>query len=218
MTIPPPAGHQPPDQAAVPAQPGFEEAAQAFWEKNRSLIVMACVAALLVIIGREGWHFYAAKQEQDVRAAYARAADRPEQLAAFAKAHESHALAAVATLRIADQRYAAGDYRQALENYNKAAAGLKNAALLGRTRMGAAMSQLNAGDKAAAETALKAISADATLTKGVRAEAAYHLASLAQEAGNAAEVSRLVAEIGKIDPTGIWSQRATMLVVSQPAL
>lgn len=218
MTIPPPAGHQPPDQAAVPAQPGFEEAAHAFWEKNRSLILMACVAALLVIIGREGWHFYAAKQEQDVRAAYAQAADRPEQLATFAKAHESHALAAVATLRVADHRYAAGDYRQALENYNKAAAALKNTALVGRARLGGAMSQLNSGDKSGAETALKAISADTALTKGVRAEATYHLASLAQEAGNATEVSRLAAEIGKIDPAGVWSQRATMLVTSQPAL
>ena len=218
MTIPPPAGHQPPDQAVVPVQPGFEDAAHAFWEKNRRLILMACVVALLVIIGREGWHLYAAKQEDEVRAAYARAADRPEQLAAFAKAHESHALAAVAHLRIADQRYAAGDNRQALENYNKAAAGLKNAALLGRARLGAAISQLNSGDKAAAEAALKAISAEAALTKGVRAEAAYHLAALAQEAGNAAEVSRLVAEIGKIDPAGIWSQRATMLVASPSAL
>lgn len=218
MNIPPPAGHQPPEQAAAPAQPGFEEAAQAFWEKNRSLILMACAAALLVIIGREGWHFYAANQEQEVRAAYARADDRPEQLAAFAKTHAGHALAAVASLRIADQRYAAGDYRQALESYNQAVTGLTNAALLGRARMGAAMSQLNSGDKAAAETALKAISADAALTKGVRAEAAYHLASLAQEAGNAAEVSRLVSEIGKIDPAGVWSQRATMLVVNQPTL
>ncbi len=218
MNIPPPAGHQPPEQAAAPAQPGFEEAAHAFWEKNRSLILMVCVAALLVIIGREGWHFYAAKQEQDIRAAYARADDRPEQLAAFVKAHGNHALAAVATLRIADQRYAAGDYRQALENYNKAAAGLANPALLGRARMGAAMSQLNSGDKAAAENALKAISADAALSKGVRAEATYHLASLALEAGNTAEVSRLVTEIGKIDPTGIWSQRATMLVVGRPTL
>ncbi len=84
--------------------------------------------------------------------------------------------------------------------------------------MGAAMSQLNSGDKAAAEAGLKAISADAALTKGIRAEATYHLASLAQEAGNTAEVSRLVAEIGKIDPAGIWSQRATMLVASPSAL
>lgn len=218
MTIPPPAGHTPTEQPAAPVQPGFEEAVQGFWEKNRQLILMACVAALLVVVGREGWAHYQAGVEQDMREAFARAADRPEQLAAFAKANESHPLAAVAYLRIADQRYAAGDHRQALENYTKAAAGLKNAGLAGRARLGAAMSQLGTGDKAAAEAALKAVSADAALPKGLRAEAAYHLAALAFEAGNAAEVSRLAAEIGKIDPAGVWSQRATALVAGRPGL
>lgn len=216
MTIPPPAGHPTSEQPAAPAQPGFEDAVHVFWEKNRRFILMACVAALLAIIGREGWAHYQANVEQDVRDAFSRAADRPEQLATFAKAHEGHVLAAIAYLRIADQRYAAGDYRQALENYNKAVAGVKNDALLGRARVGAAMSQLNSGDKAAAETSFKAISADAALTKGVRAEATYHLASLALEAGNTAEVTRLVGEIGKIDPAGVWSQRATSLVVGRP--
>lgn len=218
MNIPPPAGHQTPDQAAAPAQPAVEEALHSFWEKNRSFILGLCVVALLVVIGREGWHFYAAQQEQSVQADFARAGDRVEQLATFAKANEGHTLAAVAYLRIADQRYAGGDYRQASENYTKAVAGLKNAALVGRARIGAAMSQLNAGDKAAAETAFKAIAADAALNKGFRAEATYHLASLALEAGNTAEVSRLAAEIGKIDPTSVWAQRVTALMVGKPSL
>jgi hypothetical protein len=216
MNLPPPAGHPTPEQP-VAIEPGFEDAVQAFWDKNRRLILLACAAALLVVIGRYGWEYMAEQKEEGIRTAFARTADRPEQLAAFAKEHEGHALAGVALLRIADQRYAAADYRSALENYNKAASGLKNSALLGRARVGAAMSQLYSGDKAAAETALKAISADASLTKAVRAEAGYHLASLALEAGNHAEVDRVVAEIGKIDPAGIWSQRATTLVVRKPA-
>ncbi|RXK54653.1 tetratricopeptide repeat protein [Oleiharenicola lentus] len=218
MNIPPPAGHQTPDQAAAPAQPAVEEALHSFWEKNRRLILMLCVVALLVVIGREGWQYVQAEREKSVQADFARAGDRTEQLATFAKANEGHTLAAIAYLRIADQRYAAGDYRQALENYNKAVTGLTNSALLGRARVGAAMSQLNAGDKTAAETSFKAIGADAALTKGIRAEATYHLASLALEAGNSAEVSRLVAEIGKIEPAGVWSQRASTLLVGKPAL
>lgn len=216
MTIPPPAGHQPSEQPAA-IQPGFEEAAQAFWDKNRRLILLVCAAALLVVAGREGWAYYSAQQEQGVREEFARADDRPEKLAVFAKAHESHALASVAWVRIADQRYAAADYRQALENYNKAIAGLTNSALLGRARLGAAMSQLFSGDQTAGQVALKAIGADTSLSKSVRAEATYHLASLALEAGNQAETDRLVAEIGKIDPTGVWSQRATGLVARKPA-
>lgn len=218
MNIPPPAGHQPPDQVAVPAQPGFEEVAHAFWEKNRRLILLACAAALLVVIGREGWHYYNAQREESLRADFARAGDRVEQLAGFAQANAGHPLAGVAYLRIADQRYTAGDHRQAQENYTKAAAAVTDPALLGRARVGAALSQMHAGDRAGAEAALKAISADAALLKGVRAEATYCLASLALEAGNSAEVDRLVAEIGKIDPAGMWSQRATALVANQRAL
>ncbi len=218
MNIPPPAGHQTPDQAAAPAQPAVEEALHSFWEKNSRLILILCVAALLVVIGREGWRYVQADREKTVQADFARAGDRPEQLASFAKANEGHVLAAIAYLRIADQRYAAGDYRQALENYNKAVAGLTNSALLGRARVGAAMSQLNTGDKTAAEAGFKAIGADAALPKTVRAEATYHLASLALEAGNTAEVSRLVAEIGKIEPAGVWSQRASTLLIGKPAL
>lgn len=213
MTTTPPVENQPKDQSA-PIQPEFELTVQAFWEKNRRFLLVVCAVALVAVIGREVWASMAASREQDVRAAYTRAADRPEQLASFAKANEGHALAGLAFLRIADQRFAANDYRGAQENYTKAAAALQNAALLGRARVGAAMSQLNAGDKAAAEAALKAVGADTTLAKGVRAEATYHLASLAREAGNAAEVSRLVGEIGKIDPAGVWSQRATALVAS----
>jgi hypothetical protein len=78
------------------------------------------------------------------------------------------------------------------------------------------MSQLNGGDKAAGEAALKAIGNDVTLPKGARVEADYHLATLAFEAGNAAEVSRLVAETGKIDAGSVWAQRATALLTTKP--
>jgi len=217
MNTPAPVGNKPAEQPAS-AHSGIEESLHVFWEKNRSAILVLCAVAVLVVLGREGWQYYAAQQEAGVRAEYARAADRPEQLAAFAKSHAGHPLAGVAHLRIADQRYAAGDQRQALENYNKAAALLKNPVLLARAKLGAAMSQLNSGDKAAAETSLKAVSADASLAKELRAEAAYHLAALAKEAGNTAEVERLVAEIGKIDPAGAWSQRATSLVATRPGL
>jgi hypothetical protein len=80
------------------------------------------------------------------------------------------------------------------------------------------MSQLSGGDKTSADASLKAILADATLPKGARAEAAYHLGALAAESGNNAEVSRLIAEIGKIDPTGVWAQRAAGLLAGKSQL
>lgn len=219
MTIPPPAGHQTPtSEQPATIEPGFEVAMHAFWEKNRKLVLTLCVVALLVIIGREGWQYYATQQEQSVREQYARVADRPEQLAAFAAANAEHPLAGVAYLQIADAKYVASDYRSAADNYKKAAAIIKNAGLLGRAKLGAAMSQLNAGDQAGAETALKTISADTALPHGSRAEASYHLATLANDAGNAAEVGRLLAEINKIDANGVWAQRAATLLAAKTGL
>lgn len=212
MITNPPAESQSKVQPVAVVEPGFEVTAQAFWDRNRSFILLVCAAALLAIIGREGWQYYTARNEQSVRNDYAKVADRPEQLAAFAGAHAGHALAGVAYLRTADTKYAAADFRFALENYSKAAAGLKNPALLARARIGAAMSQINSGDKTAGETALKTVGADETLPKNFRAEAIYHLATLAFEAGNAAEVSRLVTEVGKIEVSGLWAQRATALL------
>jgi hypothetical protein len=214
MTIPPPAGNPPPEQPVI-VEPGFEVAVQSFWEKNRRFILAACAVALLAIVGREGWQYLEAEREQGVREEYARTASQPERLATFAAANPDHALAGVAYLQIADSKYAAADYRQAGENYKKAAGAIKNSILLGRARLGAAMSQLNGGEQPAAESALKAISIDAALPRATRAEATYHLATLALQAGNSAEVARLVGEINKIDASGAWAQRAASLLASQ---
>ena len=51
MITPPSAENQSQTQPAAVVEPGFEVAAQVFWEKNRSLILMLCGAALLAIIG-----------------------------------------------------------------------------------------------------------------------------------------------------------------------
>jgi len=211
MITNPPAENQSQSQPVVAPESGFEIAVQEFWQKYRTLVLAVVVVGLLIIIGREGWQYFAAQREESVRMDYAKAGDRPEQLTSFAAANSGHELAGVAYLRVADVKYTAGDYRAALENYNKAIANLKVVAVLGRARLGGALSQLNSGDKAAGEAALKAIAADASLLKPARAEASYHLAAIAYEAGNQAEVSRLVGEINKLDTAGIWIERAAAL-------
>jgi len=216
MITPPTAEKPSQDQSAVAIEPGFEVAVHAFWEKNRNLVLLVCAAALLVIIGREGWHYYASEHELSLRDEYAKAAEKPELLAAFAGANSDHVLAGVAYLRLADSKYSAGDFRAAADNYQKAATSLKISALLGRAKVGAAMSQYYNGDRTAGETALKTIGADVSLPASTRVEADYHLAALAFEAGNSAEVSRLAAEVGKIDAGNIWAQRTTALQTSKP--
>jgi hypothetical protein len=214
MTTNPPVEKQSQNESAVAPEGGFEIVMQEFWDKYRTVILAVVVLGLVVIIGRESWQYFAAQREEGVKVEYAKAGDRPEQLLSFASAHSGHELAGVAYLRVADAKYAAGDYRAAIENYTKAAAALKVPAVLGRARLGGALSQLNNGDKSAGEAALKAIAADANLLKPTRAEASYHLAAVAYEAGNQAEVGRLVGEINKLDTAGIWIERVAALQVA----
>ncbi|MEJ1974029.1 MAG: tetratricopeptide repeat protein [Lacunisphaera sp.] len=63
MITTPPVENQSQNQSAAP-ESGFEIAVQEFWQKNRSLILGLCVIALLAIVGREGWQYFAAQHEQ----------------------------------------------------------------------------------------------------------------------------------------------------------
>jgi predicted negative regulator of RcsB-dependent stress response len=212
MTSSPPAENQPKDHATPAATaPDFAASMHAFWEKNRGSIYILCAAVLLGIVGREGWQYFSAMRERGIEAEYAKVAGASDQLAAFAASHPGHSLAGVALLRLADEKYTAGDFKTAAAHYAKAAEALGNDALKARARLGGAMSQLGAGDQAAGEAALKALSADAALVKTVRAEATYHLALLAKEAGKTDELKKLVEEVSKIDATSAWAQRAFVL-------
>jgi hypothetical protein len=211
-----PPAKQTPEGTTPVYEPAFETAVHGFWAKNRQGIMIVVAVALLVIVGREAWQYMAARREQSVRADFAKTGEEPAKLESFASANSGHALAGVAYLRIADEKFSAGDYKNAVAAYQKAAGSLKTDVLAGRAKLGAAISQINAGDQSAGEAALKAVSADAALDKGVRAEAAYHLAALAADAGKADDVKKLAEEVSKIDATSSWAQRATMLVVRQP--
>lgn len=201
------------DPSAAPAaEPGFEVIVHAFWIKNRGFILMLCVIVLLGIVGREGWQYFSSMREQSLQQDYAQISENPDKLVSFADANPGHPLAGVAYLQVADRKFEAADYAKATTYYTKAAGSLKNEALAGRAKLGSAMCSINSGDIAGGEAALKAVGADQTISNAVRAEATYHLASLAVEAGKSEEVAKLVAEITKIDLSGPWAQRATMLL------
>ena len=191
---------------------GFEIKVHAFWTRNRGFIFLLCGIVLVGIVGREGWQYFQGARERGIQREYAQISDKPERLAAFADAHAGHPLAGVAYLQLADRKFEDADYKAAGTFYSKAAASLKNEALLGRAKLGAAVSQLSGGDKAGGEAALKAVGSDQALPKAVRAEANYHLASLANEAGDQAEAGKYIEEVTKIDLGGPWAQRATMLL------
>lgn len=211
MTSPSPVDQQGNDQTVV-AEPDFATEVHKFWEQNRQKVLIGCGAILLGVAGFFGWQELTRSQDEGTRAAYAGAGVSPEKLTAFAADHPNHALAAIALLQVADAKYASGDFSAALSGYQKVAEKLTNATLKGRARLGAAVSKLGTGDQAGAEGDLKSLGADTTADKQIRAEATYHLATLLNTPGRAAEVRQLLDEVTKLDDAGgIWAQRAGQL-------
>jgi hypothetical protein len=194
----------------------FEDKAQLFLKKNRTLLVAVCVAVLLALLGKWGWDHLASQKELEIEKAYA-AATTSDQLRAFITANPNHTLGGIAQLRIADEAYEAGKAADAIAAYEKAMAALKAGPLAARAKLGRALAKAHAGKASEATTELKQIADDATQFKAVRAEAAYHLTSLAVESGNAAEAQKLVDQLNQIDPMGAWAQRAIMLRATLPA-
>lgn len=223
MTSPSPAGNQTKDQSAATEAPDFATEVQNFWEKNRRLVLMLCGAVLLAITASEGWRYVSALRERNAQEDFAKAAGSPGGLAGFAAEHPGHVLASVALLQEADGKYAGGDYAAALTGYQKALAVLTNPTLKARARLGVAVSRLGGGDQAAAEADLKALGADAAADKNIRAEAIYHLATLAGEAGRTDEARQQLDELSKLDGNGFWAQRAqqlraSLMLANAPAL
>lgn len=193
----------------------FEDRLQQFWKKNRSLVVGLCTAVVIVILAKGAWDYMARQKELEIEKAYA-TAGTTEQLKAFAAAHADHSLAGISHLRIADDAYAAGKSADALAGYEKAAAVLKDSPLAARAQMGKALAKIQSGKTGEGAADLKQLAADSNQFKAVRSEAAYHLASLAADAGDGAEVQKLSDQLMQIDPSSPWTQRGLMLRASMP--
>lgn len=194
----------------------FEDKVSVFWQKNRTLVVAACVAVVIAILAKGGWEYLARQRELDVQRAYA-AAKTPEQLKAFAESHPGHELGAIAQLRIADDAYKAGKGAESVAAYEKAVNALEGGPLAARAQVGRAMAKVLAGKTAEATNELKQLSGDPKQLKAVRAEVTYHLASLAAESGNSAEVQKLSEQLMQIDPSSPWASRAMALRATLPA-
>lgn len=194
----------------------FEDKVSVFWQNNRGLVLGVCIAVILGLLGKGAWDHFARQRELEIERTFG-AAKTPEQLKSFAESHRGHTLAAIAQLRIADDAYKAGKPADAVAAYDKAVAELKGGPLEARAKIGRAMAKIQAGKAGEGTTELKQLSTDVSQLKAVRAEATYHLTSLAAEAGNAAEVQKLSEQLMQIEPSGPWTARAMSLRASLPA-
>ncbi len=193
----------------------FDEKLQLFWLKNRGLIFALCALAIVAILAKGGWEYMQRKKEAEVKSAYA-AATNTEQLKAFSTANEDHPLAGVAQIRIADEAFAAGKAADAIAAYEKAISILKTGPLASRAQLGRALAKVQSGKTAEGTSELKQLANDTNQFKAIRTEAAYHLTSLAVDAGNAAEAQTFSDQLMQIDPTSPWTQRGLALRASLP--
>lgn len=196
--------------------PTFEDKLQLFWKNNGSAVLSLCGLVFVGILAKGGWDYLQTQKELEVEKSYA-SATTSEQLKTFAAANAEHSLAGVAQLRLADEAYAAGKSADAIAGYDKAFATIKTGPLAARAQLGRALAKVQSGKTAEAITELKQLAGDAGQFKGLRAEAAYHLTSLAAEAANAADVQKYSDQLMQLDPSGPWTQRALMLRASVPA-
>ncbi len=197
-------------QNAVAAAPDLETTMREFWHKNGKTVLLACGLVLAAVAGKAGYEYFNEQREISVANEFA-AASTPEKLKAFATSHAGHTLAGVAQLRLADDAYAAGKFTEASSLYQQAATTLKAGPMASRAHLGEGISKFQSGQTAEGETKLKAVASDASLSKPLRAEAAYHLASIALDAGRHEEASKHLDLINAIDPSGLWAKRGMML-------
>lgn len=190
--------------------PGLEDRLQLFWERYSKVIVLGVVVVVVAIAGRGLVGWMSARQDAATRAEFA-TVEGKDALLAFAAAHPSHSLAGVALLQVADELYAAGDFAGAGAAYRDAATSLGEQPLAGRALLGAAISVIQAGKTEEGVAVLRQLADDVARTAVIRAEAAYHLASIARESGRIDEANRRVEQIAALGDTGLWGQRALML-------
>jgi hypothetical protein len=216
-TDPKSAGNDP-SQTGEPAVAALslEDKLQGLWAKNRELVVGLCVLVFLGIVGRAGWTYFTTQRELNVEREYAEATTH-DGLQAFADAHADNPLGGIAELRLADEAYAAHQLTAALAGYDKAAATLKSPILIARAQLGSAIAKIESGQAADGEQGLKQLADDPKQFQALRAEAAYHLASLAAAQGQADQVKQLSEQLMQIDPSSPWTQRAFALQASLPA-
>jgi len=194
----------------------FEDKVGLFWKNNRNVVIVLCVLVVLALAAKEVWQYFARQKELEVEKAYV-AATTPEQLKSFAATHEDYALGGIAHLRMADDAYKAGKSTDAVTEYDKAIAALKSGPLVARAQLGRALAKIQAGKTAEGQADLKKLADDTNQLKAVRTESAYHLTSLAVDAGNATDAQKYVEQLMQLDATSPWTQRAMAIRATMPA-
>jgi predicted negative regulator of RcsB-dependent stress response len=198
-------------------QPPFEEQLRDIWEKkeNRTAVFAGCAIVVALIAGWYGYKALAQERETQIGAAYS-AAVVPARLRAFAKENAGYPLAVAADITLADDAFKAGNYAEAIENYDKTIAAMPGSLYASRALLGKAVAQIWSGKSTEGAATLRQLAGDPAQFKALRSEAAFHLATLAFDAGNFDEVCKFTDLVMQVDPSSLWAQRSLMLRARVP--
>ena len=191
----------------TPRPPTSDEHLKAFWLKNEKTIYIACAVVIVLVVIFGVFRSMRTNANDSVGSAYA-AATTPDKLRVFINDNPGTPLAAAASLRLADDAFQRKNFAEAAAGYEKAASD-KTAVFAPRALLGAAMSKILGGQTSEGENRLNQIINDTSLPGIIRAEAAYHLASLAENAGRTDAAAKLYDQVITLAPKSPWADDAT---------
>lgn len=205
------------EDSELPPDSDLEDRFNHFWKTHGNSIFATAALAMVVVLGVQIYDYLQGRALASKQAAFAQAVETG-QLAEFAESYTGEALAGVALLKVAHGLYAEEKFAQALESYQTAAESLGNTPFYERAILGAAMSRLLAGDKAAGSMELGAIAANPVFKDPTRAEAAYNLALHHWQNEDFTAMNAAIDQILTLSSPGMSGMRAERLRERVPAL
>lgn len=185
----------------------FEDRVWLYWRRNKNYIIFGILAAFVIALGVQLWKMSVAASERSLADAFEKAST-PEELAAFAAANSGTALAGVALLENADSAYEAGDFAKAAELYNSAKADLSGSILVGRAKLGAAVSVYAGGDAEGGIAALRGVYNDAAISDAYKAQAGYILGLALKQGGKSDEAKTVFEAVASNPKAGVFASAA----------
>lgn len=185
----------------------FDDKVWLYWKRNRNFIMLTLFAALLIVVGTQGWKMYSASVNAELASAY-EAASANGTLADFAKTNAGAKLSGVALMENADKFYNEAKYTEAKADYQKAQSALKSTILFGRVKLGEAVCEYMISKKSG-KTMLEGVFNDASIDGSYRAQAGYMLAQAQLAEGDKAAAKTVLENIAKNPKNGIFARIAS---------
>lgn len=186
-----------------------------FWHKYKSIIVACAVIVALILAGWGVLSVFQDRREVRIQEEYQQTMISGEFIP-FAEKNAPHPLAGLAYLQAADKKFEEENFAQSATLYGKAADSLKDQAFNGRARIGKGVALSLGGEQEQALAQLEEVARDGGTLGITRAEAHYHVASIATELNRPELALTHIEEVMKLDRSQVWAGRAMALQQSLP--